>query len=490
MRCVSRLPGYFIAGVVAAFASGSPAAAQEGGTALTNATVVDVERGTLARGQTIVVRGGRIQQVGAANTVRIPRGATRVDLAGKFVIPGLWDMHVHIAENIPEGRAAADYYGSLFLAYGVTGVRDAGGSMVRLRAMDSLARTMPGTMPRLVYAGEKIGPRNNGPWTVDSVRSAIRSRRDGGASYIKLTPEYPGDLFTATVAECAAASVRCVAHLPAADSAIWFPARGRGSYEHLFNLSEHVSRVPASELFKRAREYDQPTFLQRVLYKLRLRRKPDDPAADRLATRDVNRDRAFFDRMAAANVWITPTLLLHHYMTRTVAVMPPAVDTQFSMAPFVADPHQTDAQRAAAAAHWALWVGLVRAMHTSGVPMLAGTDFFAEHAPGASLHAELVLLQDAGIPAPAVLRMATTNPARYLQADTLGTIAGGRVADLVVLRRNPLDDVRNASEIEMVMTSGHLVRRPALDSLKAKAKGGLSELRDYRAQASGRDRRR
>jgi imidazolonepropionase-like amidohydrolase len=118
-------------------------------------------------------------------------------------------------------------------------------------------------------------------------------------------------------------------------------------------------------------------------------------------------------------------------------------------------------------------------MNASGVRMLAGTDFTGRHVPGVVLHAELALLQEeAGIPAADALRMATINPARYFVAtDSLGSVAAGRVADLVVLRANPLDDVRNVGSIEMVMTRGLLLRRSALDSLESRARTSLARLR-------------
>ena len=281
-------------------ASAAPAGAQdEPVIAFINATVVDVERGSLVRNQSILTSRGRIDHVGPAATTRIPRGATRVDLAGRFVIPGLWDMHVHIAGDAPDAAALVGYYGSMFLANGVTGVRDAGGDVARLNAMDSIGKARRGAMPRLVHAGDKIGPEDGQPWSIEQAQSAIASRVRTGAKYVKLVPVYPEELFKPTLGLCAAAKLQCVAHVPAADTGSWLSAPGRGSYEHLFNLSEHVSRVPATELFDAYREYDHPTLVQRVLYKLRLRRKPEEPTILRFAVRDTTRDRAFFSRVAS-----------------------------------------------------------------------------------------------------------------------------------------------------------------------------------------------
>lgn len=464
------------------FAAGAPQSAlpaqDPAAVAFVNATVVDVERGALVASQTVVINRGRIAAMGPVGSVQIPRGATRVNLAGKFMIPGFWDMHVHVGGNHPDVDAIAAYYGPLFLAHGVTGVRDAGGNGSRLAAWDSIGRSRPGFMPRLIYTGQKIGPAAGESWSVDDVRDTIRARARLGARYIKLMPGYPVHLFRATLEACAIAGLPCVAHVPPADTAVWLSGRGRGSYEHLFNLSEHVSRLPSAEIFAAAREYEKPTITQRVLYKLRLRRRPHDPEKLRFAVRDTSRDRDFFSRVASSGVWITPTLVLHHQMTRVVALNPASTDTSLARTPAAPDAGRTPAQLQAARQWWELWTGLVRAMQASRVQLLAGTDFSGIHVPGAILHAELALLQQAGVAPADVLRMATVNAARNLGAtDSLGTVRPGQVADLVVLRRNPLEDARNVSEVDMVMTRGRLLRRPALDSLVQVARAALVRLR-------------
>ena len=474
---MSRL--LIVAGVLVVSAPVQATAQGDPVIAMVNATVVDVEHGALLPAQSIVTSQGRITYVGPAAGANIPRGALRVDLKGLFVIPGLWDMHVHIAGDGDAGDLAS-YYGSLFVAHGITGVRDAGGNISRLRTLDAIGRTGRGAMPRLIYAGNKVGPGDStSSWGIADARSAIAARVASGASFIKLTPDYPVGLFAGTLAACSAAGVPCVAHIPAADTATWLSQPGRGSYEHLFNISEHVSRVPAAKVFEEVREYGAPTLVQRVLYKLRLRHRPQEPERLRVALRDSSKDAAFFGRLASSGTWITPTLVLHRQMTRTIDLLPSSVDARLVLAATLrASESRTDAQRQTAAGTWALWTGLVAGMSAAHVPMLAGTDFGNTHVPGAVLQAELVLLQQAGVPAAEVLRMATLNPARYFGAtDTSGTVAAGRVADLVVLRANPLENVRNVAEIELVVSRGRLFRRAALDSLMNAARQAAARLR-------------
>ena len=473
------------AAAVAALLVAPDAEAQDAAVAFVNATVVDVERGVLVPRQTVVTNRGRIDRVGPASSTTVPRGATRVDLGGRYVIPGLWDMHVHLAngENV---EALVGYYGSLFLANGVTGVRDAGGSAARLASMDSIGHARPGTMPRLVYAGDKVGPAPGESWSTDDVRRTIASRIKARVHYIKLTPGFPPHLLPTALETCANARLLCVAHVPPADTSVWLSARGRGSYEHLFNLPEQVSRVNPSELYAAILEYNTPRFWHRVAYKLRLRRRPDDPRVRRLAVRDTSKDGEFFARLASSGVWFTPTLILHHQIAPAIALPSYANDSTLALVPVAWNPGRTPAHVDTTRLTWELSTGVLRSMHAAGVRMLAGTDFSGRHVPGAVLHAELALLQNEGVPAAEALRMATLYPARYFGAgDSSGTVAAGRVADLVVLRANPLDDVRNAAAIEMVMTRGHLLRRSTLDSLTSKARASLVQLRAAKATARG-----
>ncbi len=480
-RAARRLAATALVATVAA----PEVAAQDGPVAFVNATVVDVERGVLLPRQTILISRGRIDEVGPSATTRVPRGATRVDVAGRFVIPGLWDMHVHIGGVTADVGTSVGYYGSLFLANGVTNVRDAGGDGARLVTMDSIGRSRPGSMPRMVYAREKVGPAPDQSWSADDVRRAVTARVEAGAQFIKLTPGFPTEFLPAALEACDSARLLCVAHVPPGDTGLWFARRGRGSYEHLFNLAEQVSRVPAAELFAGAREFERPKLWQRVLYKLRMRQRPEEPILQVIAVRDTTRDRAFFGSVASAGIWMTPTLILHQQIFPFAALLPASLDTTLAIRPVTLVP-RTPAQRDVERRKWELWTGVLRSMHAAGVPLLAGTDFSGRHVPGAVLHAELALLQQEGVPAAEVLRMATINPARYFGAtDTLGTVAAGRVADLVVLRSNPLEDVRHVAGVEMVMTRGHLLRRTALDSLTSTARISLTRLRAAMATARG-----
>lgn len=475
-----RRPAVLAAALAGVLLAGATAigGAQERPVALVNASVVDVERGVVLPSQVIVVRNGRITSTGSMRTERIPASATRVDLRGAFVIPGLWDMHTHVAGPTRDVETLVQYHGALFLRHGVTAVRDLGGDAEVLAGIDAVASGQPGRMPRFVHAGPKVVIRAQAPQEdLTAAIAAIAASRGRRSPMVKFASDVPPPAFRGAREACAAARVPCVAHIPEAAADAWLFAPDAGSYEHLFNVAEHVSTLPAAAVFAAREEYRAPTLRQRALYKLRLRRRPEPPERLLPAIRDTTRDAAFFGRMAATGVWMTPTLLLHHWLTRSVDVLPSARDSLYTLAPPpVVRPAATNQDPAAL---WILWNGLVTSMARHGVRMLAGTDQSAGYVPGAALHAELALLQQAGVSPAEALRMATLNPARYFQAtDSSGAIAAGRVADLVVLRRNPLDDIRRVGEIDMVMTRGLLLRGPALDSLAATARRAAATLRE------------
>lgn len=476
---------------------GAPTTAQAAATtiALTHAIVVDVERGTLQRDQVVVLRGDRIVQVGAARAVRLPAGTRTVDVAGGYVIPGLWDFHVHMAlDSALRTPAAAtrraqamQYWGGLSLAHGVTGVRDLAGDVPVLAQLDSLARTTTTPGPRMVYTGEKLGQAPvvaGAPFPVrtrDDVRASLTKLRGTRATFLKLAPMLDSTLVRSAYEACAAARVPCVSHVPHDVPRAALAQRGLASIEHLLLFPEYLSHQPRAHWKAIAEERAQPTWWQRVGYRLGLREPPE--AETRLAQADFDEGaaRALFAQMAANGVAVTPTLFLHDIMKRAGVRNGPARDTllmlEWPTDGLRAD-RRTPAQRAAHQQDWAFLQRLVRLQRDAGVLLLAGTDLPLQGVPGLALHAELALLQDAGLTPVEALRAATLNPARWLQAtDTLGTVQAGRVADLVVLRNDPLADVRNVASVALVVARGRLYDAAARAALVRDARAAREPLR-------------
>lgn len=467
--------------------------------ALIHANVVDVEAGSVIRDATVVTRGDRIIFVGAARGARIPAGAEIVDQRGAYIIPGLWDMHVHMASDprltdATVGRSAfmptARYFGSLLIANGITGVRDASGDLPSLRAIDSLARPGPSALlaPRMIYTGQKLGefpvlPGAPFPIRTDAdITKSVAMLKAAGAGFVKLARRPPSyTQLHIAVAACVAQHMPCVSHFIEAPSFDILSREPMSSYEHLSLLKEYTSTVGPVTLFAREEEASWPTTLQRILHTLHLRRVPTGAHALAVATHDSARAVRMFADLAKEGTWVTPTIIEQQLVTLITPVLGTERDTSLMLDPpktSLRGDTRTPAQRAPAERDWNLSKQLVRELHQARVGLLAGSDIPLASVPGISLHAELILLREAALTPLEALRAATLNPALYFKGtDTLGTVRAGRVADLVVLRKNPLEDIRNVAAIEMVMTRGRLLRRPQLDSLTQVARGALAQLR-------------
>ena len=453
-------------------------------TALVGVHVVDVERGEIVPHQIVLVRGDRIVRVGPVGTVALPRTARAVRVAGAYVIPGLWDMHVH---QQPDPRRLAEpprletamtlaRFQALFIAAGVTGVRDMGGDLEEIEASQRAIQKEHRVGPRVVATGHKLGGRPvlpGGPFpvrTTDDVRRSITLLLERGAHHVKVDP-LPTALTRTALDECRSRGVPCVSHAPMDMPLTEASDRGVRSVEHLFMFPENASAHGLEQFAQWRSETERPPLWKRVLYKLRLRERPP-PVLDRAVSGyDSVKAAHLFRHLARNATWVTPTLMLHELLNRLELLDTLARDEELMvhrLDPGFRRELRSVEELARTRRVQALQFQMVRQMHAAGVGVLAGTDAPLQCAPGFALHGELALLQRAGLRPIDALRAATLEPARYLGAtDTLGTVRAGRVADLVVVRRNPLDDVRHAREIEMVMIRGRLLTRRQLDSLVA-----------------------
>lgn len=410
--------------------------------AIVGVPVVDVAGGAVAPDQTVILDGSRIAAVAPAASVTIPRGARVLDGRGKWLIPGLWDMHAHTA------HPATDF--PLYIAHGVTGVRDMGGyvpsrpSPVFSVPFDSLrvwrAEVRAGRVlgPRIVAAGVVLDgpepfPGALGLANARDARRVVDSLARAGVDFIKVTTGMPGEVYRAVADAARRAGVSLAGHVPAGLSAVEVAELGQRSIEHLMGLP----------------------------------------------TRCVTQGRCadVFETLARRGTWVVPTLVAwRHVLYRddTAVTRAPALRWASRAARLRWD--STAAAMGApdsaqARAEFSRFLRLVGEMHAAGLRLLAGTDAaYLYTVPGYAVHQELRWLVAAGLSPAAALRTATLAPAEYLgAADSLGTIEPGKLADLVLLEANPLRDIANASRISAVIVGGRLVdaerRRALLDEV-------------------------
>lgn len=448
-------------------------------------TVVDVRTGRRLRDRTVVVDDGRIAatlDADATDAAEAVRSADRrVDGRGRYLIPGLWDMHAHVVPTAasapgqwwePDPRLAA----KLLLANGVTGVRDMWGSLEGARRWKS--RSTP--VPQLLSPGGIIdGPV---PWFPDlmAVTSAAEARRlvdslaAGGADFIKVYNTLPLELLSVVIDRARDHGLVVVGHVPNSVRALEAAETGMAGFEHLHGVLEGCSRDEAwllrdniaylnDRAAGRAGRTDSRAYFERLL-----------------DTQDAKRCRTLVRRLAALGIAQTPTLVAHLGPLRLrdpeaaddprLAYVPEAVAHAWQ-------PTTYEATRGFGADEWRLaerrlarMQDVVRAMQGAGVPLLAGSDVHPTLAftfPGFSLQEELRLLVEAGLSPLESLRTATLNPAQFLgRSDELGAVDEGLAADLVLLDADPLEEIGNTARIAGVVRGGRWLPRDTLDGWK------------------------
>lgn len=409
--------------------------------AIVDVTVVDVAAGRGVPHQTVIVERGRITAVTNAAAAAIPPGARRLSGQGRFLIPGLWDMHVH---ELPARNVS-----QMFLVNGVTGVRDMYDDPAKLNGLPGLLRVVRmagGTLNGVNENGHQVVVR-----TAAQARDAVRRQIAAGGQFLKVYNALPREAYFAVAAESAQLQVPFVGHLPDALTPIEAARAGQRSIEHLDGFL--LSSASTVALLRKANRFE-----------------PDWPM---LKAYDPVRADQIIAAFARHTTWQCPTLVLH----RSYALLhDPKLDLRdpaLRALPksWLPKPSRPTGDAALDRAVLPKLMEVTARMHRAGVPLLAGTDTGAAYVlPGFALLDELDLLEHAGIPTADVLRIATLHPARFLGREReLGTVEKGKLADLVLLDADPLLAITHVRRLQAVIAAGVLYDRSSLDRMLAAA---------------------
>jgi len=442
------------------------------GTAITNVTVIDAVNGVREH-QTVVFDGDEIITVRSADEkISVSKS---IDATGKYLIPGLWDFHVHLTydDRFDETMPA------LFLSYGITSVRDTGGLMRNVLPVVEAMRAENAIAPRVFFAGPLLDGRfvvydgNDRPEigvqnaTPQQARETIANLKGQGVDFIKVYEMVSPDVFLAMVETANELALPIDSHVPLSMRAS-IAGPSVDSIEHLRNIELDCASDSAELHEARLERLKNPERLSGFELRSSLHSLQRLPAVE-------NYDEERCDRTigALASTMMVPTLRLNSFN-----LAPPfrKGDWQDALARIPTEVRQdwaVSAEQLAANpseefnrfAEWSLF--LVKRMHAAGVPIGAGTDtpiFLA--VPGFSLHSELEFLVQAGLSPLDALKAATVRPAEYFSLQhKMGTIDVGRVADLVLLDANPLEDIANTRSISAVVTKGRFMTANDLKAL-------------------------
>ena len=382
-----------------------------GSIALVGATLIDGTGAAPILDAVVIVAGGKIVAAGPRATTAVPRGSRRIDVAGKTIMPGLWDMHTHVMQM---------EWATVYLAAGVTTVRDMGNNLYFIVPFRDAIASHRSIGPRTLVAGlvDGGGPNAFGAinaTTPEEGRAVVRRYHDLGFEQMKLYDLLKPDVVGAIVAEAHRLGMTVSGHVP----------RALGLLASVDSGMDHIAHLPIR----------------------------GDTASDSVKAQiaSLRRHGTVVDPTAA---W--GELLQHSTAEPVSNLIPGVVNLPPVLAQRVNAMGIATIDTATAHARMRATLGVLRALHEAGVPLVAGTD---EGVPGFSVYREVELYAKAGIPAMDALRAATAVPAKVMRLDqTLGTIEAGKQADLIVLDRNPLDAIENLRRVRLVMKDGVLYR--------------------------------
>jgi hypothetical protein len=407
-------------------------------------TVIDATGAPARKNLSVAIDGDRITAIG--KRVKTPRGARVIEAKGKFLIPGLWDMHMHL----PPGSPPFDE----LLAYGITGVREmfTGVPVELIRAW----RLRP-DLPRIMASGFvdglemlSAGQPPPGAFAVErpaDARAAVRYLKQMGFDAIKVYNSLSRDAYFAIADQSRMLGIPFAGHVPEAVSVGEASDAGQRSQEHLINVMLACSTQEEKLREERIATMTTP----QLTGEARLRVLAFPKTEGLFDTYSEEKAAALFAKFVRNDTWHTPTLVLldafvkRQDLTRQQFYMRDLDDAGFA------------AEMVHIRALLVRYQKLVGDMHRAGVKFLAGTDSSAFTAvlPGAGLHDELALLVESGFTPLEALQTATRNPAIYFgKLAEWGTIEAGKAADLVLLDADPLEDIHNTRKIRGVVLKG------------------------------------
>ena len=453
---------------------------EKGDIIISNVNVIDVVDGKTITGQDVIIEGDKIKSI-------IPHGESKlqakqlVNGERKYLIPGLWDMHVHTGD--------ADIFFPLYVANGITGIRDMGGGMEISTGNLSVKFQKLASWRNEVIQGKRLGPEMllagsmiDGspavwPGTIavtdsSSIFAAVRAQKELGVDFIKVYH----NLNLIQLREVAEAvkklNMEFVGHIPLSspplETLLEVSGLGQSSIEHMINVQGAIAQgnTPITSFLEAA--YAARDVIDKI---------------------DIDKEKILYDTLLKNNTWLTPTVSIwwgigqlnqpkNKLYQQWLAYIPEYIISEWNHNPFQDTelfnhpPEDYEAYRGAALS----MAKVAKRMSNAGVKLMAASD--SENpgiVPGYGLHKELELLVQGGFSPAEALKLATINPAIFLGRTDIGSISPDVQADLVILNADPLEDITNTTLIDGVILRGEYLDRGKLDALLIQAKTKANE---------------
>lgn len=405
------------------------------------------------------------------------QNARIIDASGLYAIPGLWDMHTHLTFE----PALKDRISSLFIVNGITSVRDMGGKLDDILAFKQYMQQQKAMAPTIRFSGPLIdgfppvfdGEKKKPAMSVvaKTPEEAIRwvdTLADKGVEVIKPYVMLSPDVFSALVTRAHQHNLKVMGHIPWQMTVPQAVDLGMNGIEHLDGISEACARNAGSLMASKVTIMEAHDNNPHALVPLLL---------TSLVDQDPDKCAALIQLLVEKKVWITPTLNVFALGTVRFYEQQWHKDSQYLPVPLQEKWGKQLAQAKMSledptsflsklSDHYTPWfMATVKQMHKAGVKLLAGTDATSNiDLPGFSLHDELDLLVQAGLSPLEALQTATIHPAEFFDTEAeQGSIAVGKVADIILLDADPLADIRNSRAINTVISRGQVFERQTLD---------------------------